>query len=151
MPTGAPNPTGLPVGTYGLPNGPTRVRTEVVTDRQSLGFQAKEGQPAAGQAIVKLPIVPTGSGYKVERLDLSSTSAPGSTVAIYLSADVPQPAQDEVDYSLDGGHDIGDFNQPIYVPSGAVFTLLWSNLSPGSQVAARVQFSVVQFVAVTYQ
>ena len=145
MPTGTPVPTGPKLGSAAVTG--VQVRTRVVTDRQTQSFPGVEGNPAAGQAEVRLPAVPSGYGFEIERLDLWSNSTVGSSCSLYIGA---PSQQNEIDYSLDANHDLGDFAQPIYVPSGSYLTLLWETLSAGAKVNVRAQWSVVQFVAVTY-
>ena len=159
MPTGAGFPTGTPLGASGVPSGPTRVRTEVVTDRQTKSFNGQESSVAYGPGgnrkpgmpglvVLALDTVPVGYGFKVERIDLSSDSTSGPAFNLYI--DSIDPAH-EVDFSLNGNHDLGDFNNPIYVPSGSSLLMVWTGLSAEANVYARAQWAVVQFVAVTYQ
>ena len=149
MPVGNAGPTGPKIGSQ--PPVGLQVRTKVVTDVQTRTFTAIEGVPAPGAAGLSLPVVPSGYGFQIERLDLQCPS--GLQTPVVQAFIGPPIAANEIDFSIEGLHDVGDFNQPIYVPSGSTFQLLWTGLAAGSGVlvTARVQWSIVQFVAVTYQ
>lgn len=145
MPTGASYPTG-PAPAYANTGGSLQVRTKVVVDQQTTGLTGQEA--GNGTVTLTLPTVPSGQGFEIERVDLWSDSDTTPTVNLYIGTNPTPP--NEIDYSLDGNHDLGDFHQPIYVPSGSTLTLLWSGLASLAHVTARVQYSVVQYVAVTY-
>ena len=143
MPTGGQTPTvrppepnpWLPAATY---------NAMVVVDKQSVPLTGAEGDPAAGFAQLELNPPGSGQGYLVERIDVWSNSTSSSAVSAYVG----QPdTHNEMDFTASGNHDISDERNPIYVPPGTPFVLLWSGLSAGAAVTARVQYSVVQFVS----
>jgi hypothetical protein len=123
----------------------TTYTAQVIVDRQTIGLTGFEGA-LVGQAIVSLPAPGVGYGFLVEVIDLNSNSTTPSTASVYIGAYLPQ---NEVDYSVSANHDIADENQPRYVPSGQVLSVLWSGLSAKAFVTARIQYSIIQFVPAT--
>lgn len=147
MPTGKAFPTANrllapPPGSGGL-----QVQTEVVIDHQSRGFAGQEGIPQAGQAAVSLPAPQVGYGYRVELISVYTNSTNQTLADIYLGDPLPT---NRVDHTDTGNEDIAFEQPPIFVPAGQILTVLWTGLSPGAVCNARLQWSIVQFVPVTY-
>lgn len=145
MPTGYPTPTiGVRQAAQIAGAGRLVVAAPVIIDRQSRPFTAKESD---GQAVVVLAPPQQSFAYQVELIDIWSDSTQASTAGVYLDQALPQ---NEVDYSANAGHDIAPEEPPIYVPSGSELLIVWSGLSAGANCTARIQWSVLRFVPVSY-
>jgi hypothetical protein len=120
---GAPAPAGETLGRYSVP------------------LTAAEGNPQPGMAQVALPYPGPGTGFEVEIISLWSNSSQSSTAGVFLSAAGAQ--SDQIDYSFSANQDIANEDPPIFVPSGSQLSIIWSNLSSGANVKARVQYRVV--------
>lgn len=145
MPTGYTVPTVTARQAAGVAGqGRLVVAAPVIVDRQTRPFFANA---IGGQAAVALGAPAQGYAFQVEILDLWSDSTDASTAGIFLDSAAPQ---NELDYSANAGHDIAFENPPLYVPSGSSLLVVWSGLSAGAQCTARIQYSVLRFVPVSY-
>lgn len=145
MPTGYPIAS-VPARQAAVAAGQGRlvVAAPVIVDHQSRAYFAVE---SAGQATIVVPAPGQAYALQVEIIDIYSDSTGAPTAGVYLNS--PDPAN-ELDYSANGGHDIAFENPPLYVPSDSQLLIVWSGLSSGAQCSARVQYSVLQYVPVSY-
>lgn len=146
-------PTGYPTATVGprqalaaaaAGTGRLTVAAPVIVDRQTRPLTAVEN---TGQATIALAAPAQGYAFMVEIIDIWSDSTQATTASVYLSSPAPQ---NEVDYSSNAGHDIAYENPAIYVPSGQELLIVWSGLSAKANCTARIQYSVLQFLPVSY-
>lgn len=139
MPTGHVAPTARIPVTPGAGRTPVTYNGMIVVDKQLAPLSN-----VAGEEFVALRPSQGGQAYLIERVDILSTAAPTS-----CSLEVNG---NEVDFSNSPAHDAFDGNQPIYVPPGGTFAVVWaggSNTDAGSYVAT-IQYSVVQFVSLPW-
>lgn len=147
MPSGRAAPSVDPFLAAASAGSARRVLTEVTTDHQARGLTAFEGTPQPGQAIVSLPPAPADGAFLVEIVALSSTSTNACTADVFVG---DTSSVGLVDHSGTANEDIAFEQPPILVPAGQQLFVVWSGLSAGAAVAARIQWRVVTYVPVAY-
>jgi hypothetical protein len=103
---------------------------------QQVPITATANLPAVGQATATLSPPAEGQAYLVERIQVQTNSSASTSASVQVGGY-------ESDFTDAANHDIGEEQPPIVVPSGAVFSIVWSNLNPGDQCTALVQYRVV--------
>ncbi|HZU18301.1 MAG TPA: hypothetical protein VFD01_17075 [Candidatus Dormibacteraeota bacterium] len=106
-----------------------------------------ESAPAAnGVATIALPAPAKGYAYRVERINVHTNSGGATTCAVMLGD--PSDPTSRIDYTPDGNDDVADEFSPILVPGSVTLSLVWSGMTNGALAYARIQYRVVQLVAV---
>ena len=111
-----------------------------VVDYRSVS-QSTDPADAAGVIVATFDPVPPGLIWLVERMTVTTTSAPPTIAMVYAGA---ASSSNLVDGSSSGNLDTADEASPILIESNTSLTVVWTGAAAGAVGTCRVQYQLVQ-------